>query len=148
MDSSKKKLESKTKCALKIKTPKLFDESGNKTLPSPSNIMNIGIMNVYTNKTLAFSPNFDGLDCVSEFHNLYNNKKKESAFEVAISRVESLQENIFESGNLDDLMDGNSEKNSALKVLPCFFGVNNSQESKSKITKINDINVVYNLSFF
>ena len=141
MDSSKKKMSSKIKSDLKINTPKSLNGS-DKKIPSPSNLMKHGIMNVYTNRVSILSPHFDGFDCVDEFHNLYTQKKKEIVFDSAISRIESVQDNMFGSANLENFIEENLDKSSALRVMPCFPGAKVSPKSKSKNPIINDLKVI------
>lgn len=82
------------------------------------------IMNVYARKSLHLnSPlQLDELGKIEESTNIY--AKKDSVFDICLSRIESVQENNNMMGSgvtLNGFFDNNNNDNSGgLKILPCF----------------------------
>ena len=112
------------------------------------------IMNVYARKSLHLSSplQLDDLGKVEESTNIY--AKKDSVFDICLSRIESVQENnnMLGSGvTLNGFLE-NNDNSGGLKMLPCFIkrgSVSPPKSPKPRDSKTsNDSQVFFFLLFF
>ena len=113
------------KSSLEVKILKTFGQQNEKSSPLSLSGTPKGpaIMNVYARKSLHLnSPlQLDDLGKVEESTNIY--AKKDSVFDICLSRIESVQENnnMLGSGvTLNGFLDSN-DNSGGLKIVPCFI---------------------------
>jgi len=133
----------KTKLEVKIIKTLDITQNDKKSLPnsSSSTPKKPNIMNVYSRQSLHSPPRFDEIDTINEFQNIYNQKQKDSMFEIGLSRIETNQENIMLGSGfaLSGFLDSNGENIAMLKVVPCFLDEKNNSSPKliGKSSKIS-----------
>ena len=118
------------------------------SISSPINLLKSGVMDIYSRNSIQI-PNLDENDTVEgDFHNLYNHKKRDSIFEVGLSRIES-QDNMIGSGfNMSGIWDLNVDSgtlkttSAGLKVMPCF------QENKHHSPNRKSVRIETNANVF
>ncbi len=117
----------------------------NNSISSPTNIIKSGVMDIYAGKSIRI-PDFDENDAVDEnFHNLYDHKKRDSIFEVGLSRIESQDNMIGSAFNMSGIWDLNVDNSGAiktttsagLKVMPCFHASNKKSVRIETFANVN-----------